>query len=63
MDKEGTNVRAVRASAKKAYFSQNMSIGVGGAGAVLIFSDMSPTIGKVLLAAGFLMYFNASGFI
>ena len=55
--------RAVTVEPQQATFSQNMAIGTGGLGLVLVLTDMQPTFGRVLMAAGFLMYYNASGFI
>jgi len=65
MPDEPTAGKAVKTTAghKKPTFTQYQSIIVGSLGAVMVLSDMYPGYGKAVMAAGFLMYFNAQGFI
>jgi len=63
-DEEPRTKRAVTSEdVKKPLFTEKQGMMVGGLGGAMVLGDIYPTYGKLIMAAGFLMYFNAAGFI
>lgn len=52
-----------QATHTKPMFTQYQAAVVGCVGAIMVIGDLYPGYGKAIMAAGFLMFFNAQGFI